>query len=122
MAHTYVKINMPSMKEAMKGLGLDKTGKVQIEATRLARQYMDKHVPYREGNLKDEAIEKYDEIIYGPPGSESEPYARRMYFGIEYNFNEAPQRGAIWDERMLADSGEQFYRAIQEFVDKQKLD
>lgn len=37
------------------------------------------------------------EVIYRTP------YARRMYYNPQYNFTEAPMRGARWFERMKAD-------------------
>lgn len=38
------------------------------------------------------------------------PYARRMYYNPQYNFTDAPKRGAYWFERMKADQKEDILR------------
>lgn len=61
-------------------------------------RYNDKYTPKRTGAL----------IASGQIGTDigsglvkyTAPYSRRMYYGINYNFNGAPQRGAKWFERM----------------------
>lgn len=38
------------------------------------------------------------------------PYARRLYYHPEYNFNEAPERGAYWFDRMKTQYGKQILK------------
>lgn len=114
MAITTVKIEFPSLNSVIKDLGLNRTGDVQQYATHRARIRMGRHVPRRTGVLEETAYEDYDGVVY------PQIYARPMYFGLEFNFNEAPQRGAFWDKKMIADQGNQFENDIQTYVDKRR--
>lgn len=118
-----VKIDMKPVGEVIKDLGFNRTGKVQVEATRLAREFMDDFVPSDTTALRTQAVEGYDKVIYGPPGTSSNEYANIVHGGVRngvpLNFQGAPQRGADWEVKMIADRSEQFFKAIQEFSDKQ---
>ncbi|MEG0304358.1 MAG: hypothetical protein RR576_01390 [Oscillospiraceae bacterium] len=41
------------------------------------------------------------------------PYAARLYYNPQYNFNEAPQRGAFWFERMKIDHGSEILQGAK---------
>ena len=117
----YAKIDMPNFTKMTKELGFDRKGKVQIEATRLSKEYMKSYVPLLDGNLRKEAKENYDEVIYGPLGSKSEPYAQRVYNLPQEGTNwTTPGTGSFWNETMMADKGEQLHNDIQKFADTQK--
>jgi hypothetical protein len=77
----------------------------------------DGYVPLRSGTLKGSATRNlahpYEEIVYDGP------YAARLYHNSQYNFNEAPKRGAFWDKRAWADNKDTFLSNLQKFVDKQ---
>lgn len=116
----YVKIEMENIKEVVKDLGFDQKGKVQQYVTHRAKVRMDRHVPSDTTALRNQAIENYDEVIYGAPGTSSNVYASIVYRNPALNFQGAPQRGAHWDRKTIADQGDQFFNEIQEFSDKQK--
>ncbi|MEG2575885.1 MAG: hypothetical protein RSA41_07615, partial [Christensenella sp.] len=61
-------------------------------------RYCDPLVPMRTGMLKKSGI--LGTIIGSGEVSYIAPYARRMYYNPNYQFNDAPNRGAYWFERM----------------------
>jgi len=131
------KINMPSVEIMIAKIGMDRKGDVQEEVTKRAKDRMEPFVPKRNNVLIEQARAEYDKIIYGPPGSgpgsESNAYARYVYWGkvmagnprkatnrpLEYN--EAPQRGAQWDVRMMANQGKNLIKDIQEYINNKKV-
>lgn len=108
------KIDMSPVAGIIKKHGLDKDGDIQRFATQTAIDLMDKHVPYRHGFLRESALNLGNMAVYG---GGNVPYAKRLYYNPEYNFNEAPQRGAYWDKKMMADSKDIFFRTIQKYVE-----
>lgn len=44
------------------------------------------------------------------------PYARRLYYHPEYNFNEAPERGAYWFDRMKTQYKEQILKGASDMA------
>ena len=86
------------INDAMKKFGIDDGGRVQqfidTECLRLTNEKM----PKRENILIDSGIS--NTIIGKGELRYRTPYARRMYYHPEYEFNEAPERGAYAFERM----------------------
>ena len=74
----------------------------------------DPYVPFQTGALKTSAelstAGGTGLIIYNTP------YARRMWEHPEYNFNQAPMRGAYWGERSWADHGEDIVRGAAQLA------
>lgn len=68
-------------------LGLDQNGKVQKRFTHNCRIYMDKYVPYMDGDLRTNVLEESDRITY------QSPYAHYMYEGKLYI---DPETGSSW--------------------------
>lgn len=118
---TKVMLEMPGTWQTIADLGLDPSGDVQAFVTRRAAERMDKYVPFRTGVLRGTVDYTSDptQVEY------VQEYARPMYFGISttgrpLNYNEAPQRGAFWDEKMMAAEGDQFFKEIQDYSDKKR--
>lgn len=44
------------------------------------------------------------------------PYAARLYYNPQYHFNEAPQRGAYWFERMKADHKDEILEGTKRYT------
>lgn len=114
---TTVKVDMSDFKQATKDLGLNEAGAVQQYATKRAAERMDKYVPFRGGVLKGDITVEDTQITY------KQEYARPMYFGISsagnpIQYNGAPQRGAFWDEKMIAAEGDEWVAEVQEYSDK----
>lgn len=65
----------------------------------------DKYVPMDKGTLKGSGMRHTNigsgDVVYRTP------YARRMYYNPQYNFQGAPTRGGYWFERMKNDSKKQ---------------
>ena len=68
-------------------LGLNPNGKVQKYFTNLCYRYMDKYVPYDEGNLRKNVDIYPNKIVY------DSPYAHFIYEGILYV---DPVTGSSW--------------------------
>lgn len=99
------------LQKILKSKGLDTRGKVQqyidSEVLRLSEPF----IPKDTGVLIDSGIQNTDigsgEVKY------STPYARRWYY-MPANFQEAPQRGNYWFERMKQQYKESILRGAQE--------
>lgn len=119
---TTVTVDMPDFSQATKNLGIDERGAVQAYTTKRAAMRMDKFTPRRE----DVLIETKDYTSVPTQVTYDQPYARAMYFGIDvrtgeaFNYGGAPQRGAFWDEKMIAAEGDQWTREVQEYSDRLK--
>lgn len=72
----------------------------------------DPFVPFRDGYLKNSASIAIDGsfVLY------SMPYARRLYYGKGFNFNEAPTRGAEWGSRSWAVNGDEVIKAYARYI------
>lgn len=94
----------------VKRLGLEEQGRVQQFATSEVLRLSESYVPFDlagkyklPGNLIDSGhIENGNEVVWG--GNRA-PYARRLYYHPEYNFQGAPIRGGYWVDRMLQNGG-----------------
>lgn len=77
---------------------------VDSEVLRLS----DKYVPMDKGTLKGSGTRHTrigaGEVVYRTP------YAKRLYYNPQYNFQGAPTRGGYWFERMKNDSKAQILK------------
>ena len=94
------------------GLALDGPAQTFVDSEVI--RYCDPKVPFETGKLKDSALAAsvigQGTIVYDTP------YARRMYYNPQYNFNEAPERGAYWFERTMAEHKEDIVSGVQAIV------
>lgn len=92
----------------LKSRGLEKGGKVQVfidsECLRLSERKIpkDTNALIRSGQINTKVGS--GQVIWRTP------YARRLYYHPEYNFNEAPERGAYWFDRMKKQYGKQILK------------
>lgn len=145
---TRVKVNMKPVNRIVTRLGLNKTGDVQMQATRIINQRITRYMPYRTGALatKLKFIKSPTEIeVLGP-------YARYQYYGevmvdpetraagfkdkdgqwksrrgvpkvrsgrpIQYTKTKHPLAGPFWDRRLMAAEGAQIAKELQNYVDR----
>ena len=122
-------------------LGIQPNGQVQKKFQSLCQQYMDKYVPYRDGNLrKNLDMSDPTKIVY------ESPYAHYQYEGVLYVMNngkgayyspdygywskkpkyktdtplhyETAGTGDHWDERMKSAEMNNLLDDLQKFVDR----
>jgi len=100
------KIDLKTAEQILTSKGLNLGGKVQQYITSSLIDMFDDYVPKKTGYLKETAkknnLPPYDTITYDTP------YAARLYYNPQFNFNEAPKRGAFWDKRAWADNEGKF--------------
>lgn len=95
------KLDLSDLQDALERRGLYPGGEVQRFIDSEVIRYCDPKVPFATGVLKDSALtasgigEGF--IVYATP------YARKMYYNPQFSFNEAPERGAYWFERAMAE-------------------
>lgn len=96
-----------NLDDCIKKLGLEERGKVQQFVTNEFMKNVQSFVPFdlagkyeKPGRLIDSChIEDGTDVVW------STPYARRLYYHPEYNFQEAPMRGAYWADRYMQNGG-----------------
>lgn len=105
-------LDLSGLRDILKERGLKPGGAVQAFVDSEIIRLADPYVPFRTGALKDSALIStvigQGEIVYATP------YAKRMYYHPEYDFNGAPMRGAHWVERMWADRGDEIIKSVAE--------
>lgn len=101
-----VTFNIDSTEKILLKHGLDKNGKAQKFMTHEIRRLSDSYTPFRNGPLKNTAIEKADRIEYVTP------YARRQWF----EHKGKGLRGRQWCLRMWADRGPEITKSVAKFV------
>lgn len=88
--------------------GIQSGGPVQQFIDNEVLRYTDKYVPFDTGVLKDSGIRHTKigsgNVIYRTP------YARKMYYNPQFNFQGGPMRGGKWFERMKADNRDSILR------------
>lgn len=147
---TRIKVEMKPVNTILTRLGVDKTGDVQMQVTRIVNQRITRYMPYRTGALatKLKYIKSPTEIeVLGP-------YARMQYLGkvmvnaatgkgpmnipgvglryrkgtilkatdrdLQYDTSKNPRAGPYWDRRMMAAEGDQIVAELQAYVDRRK--
>ena len=145
---TRIKVSMKPVNTIMTRLGVNKTGDVQMQATRIINQRITRYMPFRSGVLatKLKYIRSPTEIeVLGP-------YARYQYYGevmvdpktkaagfqdadgqwksrkgvpkvrsgrvIQYDTTKNPRAGPFWDRRMMAAERTQIAGEIQKYVNR----
>lgn len=105
-------LDLSGLTDLLRERGLQPGGAVQAFVDSEIIRLADPYVPFRTGALKDSALINtvigQGEIVYATP------YAKRMYYHPEYDFNGAPMRGAHWVERMWADRGDEIIKSVAE--------
>lgn len=147
---TQIKVEMKPVSAILTRLGVDKTGDVQMQLTRIVNQRITRYMPFRTGVLSTKV--KY---IKSPTEIEVlSPYARYQYYGkvmvnaatgkgpmnipgvglryrkgtilkvtdrdLECDTTKNPLAGPLWDKRMMAAEGDQIAAEIQEYVNRRK--
>ncbi len=96
-----VKLDLSDVNTMLKKRGLEPGGAVQQFIDDSVLNYARPYVPFDTGILSDSGDMSTDigsgEVVY------QTPYARKMYYNPQFNFQSAPMRGAYWAERMIAD-------------------
>ena len=147
---TRIKVQMQPVNRIVSRLGVDPTGDVQMQLTRIVNKRITKYMPFRSGALatKLKFIKSTTEIeVMGP-------YARVMYYGKvmedpqlhaagfkdadgqwksrrgvpkvvsdrEFNYDPTkhPLAGPLWDKRMMANEGTVIRAEIQAYVNRRK--
>lgn len=96
-----------NLDKCIKTLGLEEKGRVQQYITNEFMKNVEPFVPFdlaekydNPGRLKDSChIENDTDVVW------STPYARRMYYHPEYDFQGAPMRGGYWADRYMQNGG-----------------
>ncbi len=110
-----------NLNDCMETLGLDEMGRVQQTVTNEFKKNVKSFVPFDEaekyenpGRLIDSChIENGTDVVWDTP------YARKLYYHPEYNFQGAPMRGGYWAVRYLQNGGqEQLEQAARDEVKK----
>ena len=145
---TTVKVNMKPVNTILTRLGVNKTGDVQMQATRIINQRITRYMPYRTGAMSTKL--KY---IKSPTEIEvAARYATYQYYGkvmvnaktgkgpafilsvgyrykkdtvlkatdldLDYDKTKNPLAGPFWDKHMMAAEGSQIAAELQEYVDR----
>lgn len=103
---TKVKINIDSTEKILLKRGLDKNGKAQKFMTHEIRRMSDKYVPFRNGPLKNSAVEKPGSIEY------VQPYSRRQW----HEHKGKGLRGRQWCLRMWSDRGKEIVKSVADMA------
>lgn len=111
-----VKIDFNMEKALQRRTGTDYRKLKRFVASEFVR-LTDPLVPFREGYLKGSANISVDGDWIRYEG----PYARYQYYGVDFNFNGAPQRGALWGERSLAINRKAIVRSAQIAINMGRL-
>lgn len=143
---TKIKVEMKPVGEILTRLGVNKTGDVQMQLTRIVNKRITRYMPFRTGALSTKL--KY---IKSPTEIEvSAPYARMMYYGkvmvnsktgkgpalipdvgyryrkgtilkvtdrdLKYDTTKHPEAGPFWDRRMMAAEKDAIVSDVQAYV------
>lgn len=101
-------INLKPEERLISKRGLQRNGRVQQFVDSETMRKSSPYVPFDTGMLHDSTI-RHTKVGSGEVVWRT-PYARRMYYNPQYNFQGAPQRGAKWFERMKAQHKDEILR------------
>ena len=106
--HFDTRLDLADLNTVLERRGLTPGGMVQKVVDLAVLRYCDPKVPFDTGALKGSAITSSaigdGLLVYATP------YARRLYYHPEYSFQDAPDRGAYWFERAMAEHKEAVLR------------
>ena len=143
---TRIKVEMKPVGTILTRLGVNKTGDVQMQLTRIINKRITRYMPFRTGALSTKL--KY---IKSPTEIEvAAPYARMMYYGkvmvnsktgkgpalipgvgyryrkgttlkvtdrdLKYDTTKHPDAGPFWDRRMMASEKDAIVSDVQAYV------
>lgn len=110
-----------NLGDCIKKLGLEEKGRVQRYVTNEFKKNVQPFVPFDEagkyeqpGLLIDSCrIENDTDVVW------KTPYARRLYYHPEYNYQGAPMRGGYWADRYMQQGGqEQIENGVRRMIRK----
>lgn len=110
-----------NLNDCMKTLGIDEGGRVQQYVTNEFKKNVEPYVPFdlagkyeNPGRLIESChIENETDVVWNTP------YARRLYYHPEYNFQGAPLRGGYWADRYMQNGGrDELEQGAKEIVKK----
>ena len=111
-------VKMKPTSVIIQNLGLDANGKIQKYFTKRCADYMDRYVPYDEGNLADYRIDD-NQVIY------QQPYAQYQYYGISksgkllnYSTDKHPDASSYWDRKMVSANMDDIVKEVQSLIDR----
>ena len=143
---TRIKVEMKPVSTILTRIGVNKTGDVQMQLTRIVNKRITRYMPFRTGALSTKL--KY---IKSPTEIEVvAPYARMMYYGkvmvnsktgkgpafipgvgyrykkgtilkatdrdLKYDTTKHPEAGPFWDRRMMAVEKDAIVSEVQAYV------
>lgn len=143
---TRIKVEMKPISTILTRIGVNKTGDVQMQLTRIVNKRITRYMPFRTGALSTKL--KY---IKSPTEIEvAAPYARMMYYGkvmvnsktvkgkafipgvgyrykkvtilkatdrdLKYDTTKHPEAGPFWDRRMMAAEKDAIVSDVQAYV------
>ena len=143
---TRIKVEMKPISTILTRIGVNKTGDVQMQLTRIVNKRITRYMPFRTGALSTKL--KY---IKSPTEIEvAAPYARMMYYGkvmvnsktgkgpafipgvgyrykkgtilkatdrdLKYDTTKHPEAGPFWDRRMMAVEKDAIVSEVQAYV------
>ena len=143
---TRIKVEMKPISTILTRIGVNKTGDVQMQLTRIVNKRITRYMPFRTGALSTKL--KY---IKSPTEIEvAAPYARMMYYGkvmvnsktgkgpafipgvgyrykkgttlkatdqdLKYDTTKHPEAGPFWDRRMMASEKDAIVSDVQAYV------
>lgn len=143
---TKIKVEMKPISTILTRIGVNKTGDVQMQLTRIVNKRITRYMPFRTGALSTKL--KY---IKSPTEIEVvAPYARMMYYGkvmvnsktgkgpafipgvgyrykkgtilkatdrdLKYDTTKHPEAGPFWDRRMMAVEKDAIVSEVQAYV------
>lgn len=128
---TRIKVKMKPVNVITARLGINKTGDVQMQATRIINQRITRYMPFRSGALatKLKIIQSPTEIVV------LGPYARYQYYGkvmigkapkvvtdrdLRYDKTKNPLAGPYWERRMMTAEGAQIASDLQAYVNRRR--
>ena len=108
------KVLIHDIQKSIAKRGLEVQGRVQQFIDSEVLRLTDPYVPKDRGILKESGTQHTKigsgKVIYRTP------YARRMYYNPQYNFQGAPMRGAYWFERFKANHRDEVLRGAKKIA------
>jgi hypothetical protein len=92
----------------LRSRGLEENGRVQQFIDSECLRLCDRKIPKDTGALIQSGI--INTRVGSGQVKWRTPYARRLYYHPEYNFNQSPERGAYWFDRMKTQYKQQILR------------
>lgn len=102
------KLIIHDIKKSIAKRGLEAQGRVQQFIDSEVLRLCDPYVPMDTGQLKQSGT-RHTKVGSGNVRYKT-PYARRLYYNPQFNFQGAPMRGAYWFERFKANHRDEVLR------------